>query len=235
MSERLAAAVVLLWFELWGTRAARADAGAEQGALARRTKPVRLNLTYAWPDPLPPAPPLIPPAGRPTAPSPPAPAPRANGAQVALAILVTIIGDTAGILVALRTESISNGMIPMAVAPLGAGALVCNLPTLSRGGPSTPGRGGRCLATLAGALIGAAAGLVPGALIIASSGSAPKYESPYHDWAQTQAAAAELTLLLYTIGMPVGTIVGYNVGGPAPPPSLTMAPVATAPLFALRF
>jgi hypothetical protein len=155
--------------------------------------------------------------------------------QVALAILVTIVGDTTGILVALRAQSIWAGMIPMAVAPFGAGALVCNVSTPWRGGASTPGRGGRCRATLAGALIGAAAGLVPGILIIAGAGPAPKYEDAYHDWSQTQLTGIELTLLLYTIGMPIGTVVGYNLGGAGPPNPATMPPVATAPLFTLRF
>lgn len=239
MSGRLAALVVLS-LELWGTRAARADGGAEQGGLARRTKPVRLELTYVWPEPLPPARPLIPPAGGAATSSAPAPSSSppesdASGAQVALAILVTIVGDTTGILVTFRSQSILEGMIPMAIAPFAAGAVVCNVPSPWRGGPSTPERGGRCRATLAGALIGAAAGLLPGVLIIAGSGVAPKTEDAYHDWSNTQLSAAELTLLLYTIGMPLGTVIGYNVGGSAPPNPVIVPPVATAPLFTLRF
>lgn len=245
MSGRLAVGVVLS-LELLGARAARADTGAgtaKEGGLGRRTKPMRLDLSWAWPEPA--APPLIPAAGGaavpavPRAPAPPPPDPGASGGQVALAILVAIIGDTTGVLVAVNGQSILEGMIPMAIAPLAAGALVCNVPPPSRDGAPAPARGSRCRATLAGALIGAAAGLVPGLAIIAGAGPAPKYETEYHDWVQTQYSGAALTLLLYTIAMPVGTIVGYNLGGPAAPNPVTMPPVATAalfvPVFSLRF
>ena len=238
VTGRLAALVVVLSLGFLSSRAARAAAGAraKAGRIARRTKPMRLDLTWAWPEPA--APPLIPPAGGTAVPVAPArvpPAPDASGAHEALAILVAIIGDTTGILVAVNGHSIWEGMIPMAIAPLGAGALVCNVPAPSRDGAPAPGRGGRCRATLAGALIGAAAGLLPGIVIIARAGPAPKTEDAYHDWSQTQYSGAALTLLLYTIAMPVGTIVGYNLGGAAAPNPVTMPPVATATLFTVRF
>ena len=227
-SGRLAA-VLVLSLELLGTPASRADAGAgaNQSGLARRTKPVRLELSYVWSEP------LIPAAGGaavPSAATPPAPsAPHADGAQVALAILITLVGDATGVAVALRAQSIWAGMIPMAVAPFGAGAIVCNI------GASTPGRGDRCRATLAGALLGAAAGLAPGILILATSGSAPKTEDAYYAWSQTQLSGAEVALILYTIGMPLGTVIGYNVGGATQSDPTTMPRVAAAPLFTLRF
>jgi hypothetical protein len=233
MSMRGQLAVVVLTLELLSTRTARADAdvGAEQRGLARRTKPVRLELTYVWPAPQPPAPPTTSAATS----SATAPSPNAGGAQIALAVLTTIIGDTAGILVAIRTNSIAAGSIPMILAPLGGAALVCSISPPSRGGPATPAPSGRCSATLAGALIGTAAGLLPGMLLYATAGSAPNTEDAYHSYVQSQISGLLLALTLYTVAVPVGTIVGYNLGVPDPPTPVIVPRVAMAPLFTLRF
>jgi hypothetical protein len=242
-SGRLAV-VVALSLELLVARAARADAvaraGAGQSDLARRTKPVRLELGYVWPDPPPPAPP----AGSAATSSAPAlssspPSPNASGAQDALAVLFTLMGDASGILVAVRTKSIAAGTIPMIVVPLGGAALVCSLSPPWRGGPSPPPRGGRCDTTVTGALIGTAVGLLPGILIYASAGSGSGSEDASNHSAQTQISGLLLALALYTVAVPVGTIVGYNLGTPAPPTPVITPPVATAslimPVFALRF
>ena len=225
---RLAVVVVAL-LELFVARAAHAGDGVRLvGA-----KPMRLDLALAWPPPA--APSLIPPAGSAATPSAPAtpaapPIAGASGPQVAMAILMTLVGDIAGVLVANGTDSLWAGAIPWAIAPFGAAALVCHAGTA---------RPGRCRATLAGALIGAALGLLPGMVLIVSAGSRPDLEEPYHTYLQNRLLGFETTFVLYGVGVPTGTIIGYNVGGAAQPnPAQNTAiipPVATAPIFTLRF
>ena len=94
--------------------------------------------------------------------------------------------------------------IPWAIAPFGAAAVVCHAGTATSG---------RCRATLAGALIGAAVGLLPGILILANAGSKPDTEDAYHTYIQNRLAGFEATFVLYGVGLPLGTIIGYNVGG----------------------
>ncbi len=143
-----------------------------------------------------------------------------------MAILMTLVGDIAGLLVAGGTDSLWAGAIPWAIAPFGAAALVCSAGTA---------RPGRCRATLAGALIGAAVGLLPGMLIIASAGSRPDSEDAYHAYIQNRLSGFETTFVLYGIGLPLGTIIGYDVGGGAQSNAMTMPAVATVPMFTLRF
>jgi hypothetical protein len=207
-------------------------AGAAQAGDGVRlvgAKPMRLDLSLAWPQP--PAPPLIPPASRaatPGAPAPPAAPPiaGASGPQIAMAILMTLVGDIAGVLVASGTDSLWAGAIPWAIAPFGAAAVVCHA------GTAKPGR---CRATLAGALIGAAVGLLPGMLLIASAGSKPDLEEPYHAYLRNRLLGFETTFVLYGIGVPMGAIIGYNVGGARQPNPPIMPPVATVPILTLRF
>ena len=91
---------------------------------------------------------------------------------------MALVGGTAGILVASGTNSLIAGAIPWALAPLGAGAVVCNV------GTERPPRAGACRATMLGAFIGAAVGLLPGVLLVASAGSAPNTEDAYHTYVQ---------------------------------------------------
>src|SRR4051812_6208524 len=107
---RLAVAAMAL-LGLFVARAAHAGDGVRLvGA-----KPMRLDLSPASPQP--PAPPLIPPAGSaatPGAPVTPAAPPiaGASGPQIAMAILMTLVGDIAGVLVSSGTDSLWAGAVP---------------------------------------------------------------------------------------------------------------------------
>lgn len=225
MPERLAV-VMALALQLVAPSAARADTGggANQGKSEHRTKPIRLDLTWAWPQPA--GPPPIPPVGGAAVPPPAPQAPRADGAQIAMAVLITLVGDAAGLLVAGGTDSLWAGAIPWVITPFGAAALVCNA------GSAAPGR---CRATLTGALIGAAVGLLPGILILASAGSRPDTEDAYHTYIQNRLTGFEATFVLYGIGVPLGAVIGYNAGGAASSNPTTMPPIAAVPVFSLRF
>ncbi len=72
-------------------------------------------------------------------------------------------------------------------------------------------------------------------LIYASAGSGSSSEDAYNNSAQTQISGLLLALALYTIAVPVGTVVGYNLGSPPAPTPVIVPPVAVAPLFTLRF
>ena len=80
----------------------------------------------------------------------------------------------------------------MAIAPSGPAlsCATCRRPRATSVGPRAVDVAPRWRARL----IGAAAGLVPGMLIFAGSGSAPNTEDAYHTWSQTQLSGAELDL-----------------------------------------
>jgi len=224
MRGPLAVAVVAL-LELFAARAAQANDDVHRA----RARAARLELSLAWPQP--PAPPLIPPVGAAAIPGTPAPlaAPpiaHAGGPQITMVVLMTLVGDIAGLLAATGTGKLWAGAIPWALAPFGAAALVCNA------GTAIPGR---CRASLAGALIGAAVGLLPGMLIIASAGSEPETEGARDAYHRDRLTGFETVFVLYGLGVSSGTIIGYNLGGTAQPNQAAMPPVAMAPVFTLRF
>jgi hypothetical protein len=79
------------------------------------------------------------------------------------------------------------------------------------------------------------AGLLPGMLLLASAGSKPDIEDAYHTYLRNRLTGFETVFVLYGLGVPSGTIIGYNVGGAAQANRAAMPPVAMAPIFTLRF
>ena len=127
--------------------------------------------------------------------------------------------------------------LPLALTPLAVGGIVCSL---------GDGQPGRCRGSILGALIGAALGFTPAALILISAGSAPHSEDAYHDYLDSIFTAITVGAVGFLIGTPTGAAIGYGrashgqpvvVPAPAPPaaPADRAGMSAAAPIFTLRF